>query len=273
MDTRHLLLTFIVFTHSLIASMWWVAGSLMGLSRRASRQWMLATLANGAALTFSAVSLSWHSPTHDLTRAVVAGSLVVWGAVSMRRGLAYFLKLNHSDRQHLALAGSVVAFNTLLCWPMGWNTLALAASGIGMGWILGRTAQEAFEPLRIEFGRATAWCNAVLVMLAVALFAGATIVDLLPPGWVPAALLHDAQERLVWSVTTSIVLSILSAFVLGYVVVMRLVRRLEHLSHHDALTGLLNRRAIEYLLDREDQRLQRFGDPFSVLLIDIDHFK
>jgi diguanylate cyclase (GGDEF)-like protein len=76
-----------------------------------------------------------------------------------------------------------------------------------------------------------------------------------------------------WLVMVSLTLSILSSFVLGYVVVMRLVRRLEHLSHHDGLTGLLNRRAIEAMLDREVQRLQRFGQPFSLLLIDIDHFK
>jgi len=71
----------------------------------------------------------------------------------------------------------------------------------------------------------------------------------------------------------SLTLSILSSFVVGYVVVMRLVRRLEHLSHHDGLTGLLNRRAVESMLDREVQRLQRFGQPFTLLLIDIDHFK
>jgi len=79
METRQLLLTFIVFTHSLMAVMWWVAGSWMGLSRRASRQWMLATIANGVALSVTTVATDGHS----LVRAVVAGSLVVWGAVSL----------------------------------------------------------------------------------------------------------------------------------------------------------------------------------------------
>jgi len=103
-------------------------------------------------------------------------------------------------------------------------------------------------------------------------FVGVTLSEL-QPGAFTNWLDMPADDRLLFTVLCSVVLSILSAFVLGYVVVMRLVRRLEHLSHHDALTGLLNRRAIEYLLDREDQRLQRFGDPYSVLLIDIDHFK
>ena len=45
------------------------------------------------------------------------------------------------------------------------------------------------------------------------------------------------------------------------------------LAETDALTGLLNRRAIEMMLEREVQRLQRFGQSFSVLMVDIDHFK
>jgi diguanylate cyclase (GGDEF)-like protein len=268
METRQLLLTFIVFTHSLMAVMWWVAGSWMGLSRRASRQWMMATLANGMALSVTTLA----SDGHSLTRAVLAGSLVVWGSVSLRRGLSFFLKLSHSNREHLALATGVVAFNLLVCWPMGWYTTAMAASGLAMGWILGRTAYEAFDPLKVEFNRATAWVNTVLVSLAVTVVALATASDLIPDRLWPMVDLNP-EQRLFLIVFCSVALSILSAFVLGYVVVMRLVRRLEHLSHHDALTGLLNRRAIEYLLDREDQRLQRFGDPFSVLLIDIDHFK
>ncbi len=272
METRHLLLTFIVFTHCLMAVMWWVGGSWMGLSRRASRQWMLATMANGSALTVMAVSVGWTSASHDLARGVVVGTLLTWGAVCMRRGLSFFLKLNRSDQQHLKLAYATTAFNLLLCWPLGWGTWALAGSGLATAWILGRTAQEAFEPLRIEFNRTVAWSNAVLVMTVLAVFTAGTISEMLSPALTLAGL-PDAQQRLTLTVLASIILSILSAFLLGYVVVMRLVRRLEHLSHHDALTRLLNRRAIEYLRDREDQRLQRFGDPFSVLLIDIDHFK
>jgi len=272
MDTRQLLLTFIVFTHSLMATMWWVAGAWMGLSRRASRQWMLATLANGAALTVTTLGTTSPSPEHDLARIVVAGSLVVWGAVCMRRGLGFFLKLSQSNREHLTLATAVVAFNVILCWPLGWTATTMVVSGLAMGWILGRTAQEAFEPLKIEFNRTTAWTNTVLVTLAIAVFVGVTLSEL-QPGAFTNWLDMPSDDRLLFTVLCSVVLSILSAFVLGYVVVMRLVRRLEHLSHHDALTGLLNRRAIEYLLDREDQRLQRFGDPYSVLLIDIDHFK
>jgi diguanylate cyclase (GGDEF)-like protein len=41
----------------------------------------------------------------------------------------------------------------------------------------------------------------------------------------------------------------------------------------DALTGLPNRRALEQVLARDLARAERTGDPLSVVLLDVDHFK
>lgn len=41
----------------------------------------------------------------------------------------------------------------------------------------------------------------------------------------------------------------------------------------DALTGLPNRRALEQVLARDVARAERSGDPLSVVLLDVDHFK
>jgi two-component system cell cycle response regulator len=49
--------------------------------------------------------------------------------------------------------------------------------------------------------------------------------------------------------------------------------QLEQLSVTDALTGLRNRRFGEWYLSRELERTRRHGNPLSVLLADIDHFK
>jgi diguanylate cyclase (GGDEF)-like protein len=53
----------------------------------------------------------------------------------------------------------------------------------------------------------------------------------------------------------------------------RLVAELEMLSTTDALTGLRNRRAFDEKMLDEHQRSARSSRPFSLLLIDIDHFK
>src|SRR5690606_711303 len=50
-------------------------------------------------------------------------------------------------------------------------------------------------------------------------------------------------------------------------------RRLYEFAHTDALTGLPNRRFIIDRLQQEWALFARKGVPFSVLLLDIDHFK
>ncbi|SNT07490.1 diguanylate cyclase (GGDEF) domain-containing protein [Granulicella rosea] len=48
---------------------------------------------------------------------------------------------------------------------------------------------------------------------------------------------------------------------------------LEHLASTDSLTGAANRRNFQLLCEKELSRSQRSGEPFSLLMADIDHFK
>ena len=50
-------------------------------------------------------------------------------------------------------------------------------------------------------------------------------------------------------------------------------RELYRLSRTDPLTGLANRRYFNEIRDDEGRRVQRTGDPLSVLMIDVDFFK
>jgi diguanylate cyclase (GGDEF)-like protein len=268
MEARHLLLAFILLTHGLTTTMWWVAGSWLGLSRHAARHWTVTSLTTGMALTL-AVMPEWGSAP---LRVTLASALVVLGAVSLRRGLQFFLKLRQTDGIHFMLGVGVALFNLLVCLPAQWHALGIVLSSLAVCWAMGRTAWESFQPVRVEFNAVSAWMFSGLLAMTVSVFALVAITNMTPGIHWPWENWSEASTQFA-TVFSSVALSILITFVLGYIVVMRLVRRLEHLSHHDALTGLLNRRAIEYLLDREDQRLQRFGDPFSVLLVDIDHFK
>ncbi|MFK4764247.1 diguanylate cyclase [Desulfobaculum sp. SPO524] len=52
-----------------------------------------------------------------------------------------------------------------------------------------------------------------------------------------------------------------------------ILEQCERLAHIDDLTGLYNRRAFNLELEREIERSRRAGTPFSLLMVDIDHFK
>jgi diguanylate cyclase (GGDEF)-like protein len=45
------------------------------------------------------------------------------------------------------------------------------------------------------------------------------------------------------------------------------------MAHHDALTGLPNRAAVAQRIDEAAARQRRWGDPFTILLLDLDRFK
>jgi two-component system, cell cycle response regulator len=50
-------------------------------------------------------------------------------------------------------------------------------------------------------------------------------------------------------------------------------KRLEELSITDGLTGLANHRHFHEVLRKEFSRAQRYGDPLSLIMMDLDHFK
>lgn len=53
----------------------------------------------------------------------------------------------------------------------------------------------------------------------------------------------------------------------------RAVEEVQRLATHDDLTGLVNRRYMQQRLVQEQLRFKRYGRPFSVAIIDLDHFK
>jgi PleD family two-component response regulator len=50
-------------------------------------------------------------------------------------------------------------------------------------------------------------------------------------------------------------------------------RELEHLALNDSLTGLLNRRGVEELIQNELKRHARYPNPIALGYVDVDHFK
>jgi len=53
----------------------------------------------------------------------------------------------------------------------------------------------------------------------------------------------------------------------------RLYEETKKYSLHDPLTGLANRRMMQIVIDRSMNRAKRYKEPFSVIMLDIDHFK
>ncbi len=66
---------------------------------------------------------------------------------------------------------------------------------------------------------------------------------------------------------------LLKARVGTHLKIKKLTDELRRLASIDSLTEVYNRRSFDEALEREWQRGMRYGDPISMLLIDVDHFK
>jgi len=110
------------------------------------------------------------------------------------------------------------------------------------------------------------------VLLGAFGFGSRALRALLWPESVPNEMtVHSALN--VGSALAYIVLVLLMHATLMALVVTRLLGQLQQLARRDALTGLLNRRAMHAALDQHARRHRRAADTFSVLMIDVDHFK
>jgi diguanylate cyclase (GGDEF)-like protein len=115
-------------------------------------------------------------------------------------------------------------------------------------------------------------------VLAVPLLAGGLIFGLraaralVSPGTIVAEVTADSGLN-VAAAFGYLVIALVFQLTLVALVVSRGVVELRRSSRYDALTGLLNRRAMQEALEEQVQRARRFGEPFSVLMLDADHFK
>ncbi len=266
-DTATVLLL-IAMQQGLFALGWWVAGWRLGLSRRTATHWMLATLGAALALSFIVQRGNWPNfITYALANVLVMGSFV-----AMRRGVQIFLRLRITDTEHLALMALTVAVLALYLSDARYAYSAVIGTSALVGWTLLRTAVEAYRALRHSGDMGSAHAVAAPMALLGTLYVIRLVVALVEPE-LAARPLNEASSFNTGVMLVHMVVGLVLNLVLAYMVVNRLVRRLQHLSQRDALTGLLNRRALQPLLQREASRLRRYGETYALVMVDIDHFK
>ncbi|GAB3269570.1 sensor domain-containing diguanylate cyclase [Parahaliea aestuarii] len=164
----------------------------------------------------------------------------------------------------LCVPGMSILFRTLFYWEM----LCLPVL-LWMPWQILRAARTGNPEARTSLIGLVifiaACANDILIDIA-----GLTTPRLLPVGFV--AIMLSMVISLANRFTT--VLTSLESEVAQQTAELRSAnRRLAVAAREDPLTGLLNRRGLLDIAAAEVQRFQRTGRTFSVMLVDLDHFK
>ena len=247
----------------LYAALWALCARILVAERRAVLHYLAYALAAGVAILL----ISWRPDGPVWWTHTFSSMLNMLSLVLARRGVEVFLQIRPRDLEHAltALLGSA-----MFVWVGPDDTSARVALGAGLaGAILLGVVWSCWRPLRREFGLRFTLMAAVplAAMLLINVELGVSALQ----GHVVVVEGSGMPQAITWTVTlvSAAVFNFLFLFLLG----LRMHHNLHRLATQDPLTGLLNRRGMQTALQKEWMRGKRYGDPFAVISLDVDHFK
>ena len=135
-----------------------------------------------------------------------------------------------------------------------------------------RTLQSCYRGLHEEFGSLSTLIIALPFVLTAVAMAGRLLQFAIDPSVAKVSMQMTGGQvaPLLWTFIGLLLL--LNVSLMG-IAVGRLLINVRLLSERDVLTGLWNRRAMEHRIRKERARLNRGGQPYSLVIADLDYFK
>ena len=253
----------IALIQAVFALIWVIATAVVSTARPALVHW---------AIWSALSSLTWITLSTQLASPPLLGVLTgVIGAMALQRGVRLFIDSAPRDRLHLALLAVVVCAHWLASNPET-RHLQTVVNFAALAWVYFDTARDVYSHARTHLKFRWPALLATPVSLGCIAFFLRALQALGDPSSVLNQMTVDSALN-VRSALLFIALVLTWHATLIALVVARLVTELHRLSRHDALTGLLNRRAMEEALAAQVQRSRRSGESFVVMMLDLDHFK
>ncbi|CAN5310743.1 GGDEF domain-containing protein [soil metagenome] len=233
-------------------------------------QWLIASLVyvGAATLLTTGVGQGWMSNTALYLWLGFVFLILVAGYAALRSGWTERFRDPSISVWQLSMGVLAVSWGYLICGPMRTSALFPLMVIFAFG---------AFSLRWREF--------AFVTVLALASLAAAIVLRTLYPQWVPAQGEITPQRvdinNLLMLIVVLPALAVIAARLSGLrqklsgqrQALARALSDVERLAVTDELTGIANRRSIKLLLDRSAALSSRQLTPFSVAILDIDHFK
>jgi len=249
----------------------WLLGSwVFGDVRRAALHW--SAFAGLSTMSFLALIVALHQPvplSAELLRAL--GNVFGLAAMlALHRGVRLFIDAPLPTGAHTLALVIVLVVSWLGLAPER-AALRVSVNSIVMAAIALAIAADLYRYGRVV-RRRHAWLLVLPLVAAAVGFSLRGVRAVWRAESVTSEMVADSTVNVVSAMGYMAIALTFHATLLG-IVVGRILSDLRHRSRHDGLTGLLNRRAMEEALFSQMQRSRRTGEPFTVLMLDLDHFK
>jgi diguanylate cyclase (GGDEF)-like protein len=239
------------------------AGNIRGV-----RQWAVANLCFSLGLS---LAYFYTLPSVGHGWAVVAGATLVGMGIGLQfTGIQAFKETRNYWPVVVLMVGLVFIMN--LWFAVIRPDVAARAIANSLVFAIGYAACARALLIRIEPPLRTAYwftglCFALLVLV---MLARAAMIWISPPGsyWLYADMPVNPTSFFIACI-------VLLCVTFGFVLMLnyRLFMDIQKLASRDVLTGAFNRRRLQEEAVRQRARWLRTGEPLSIMMIDVDHFK
>jgi len=252
----------------LYAPLWLLAAGVFREERPAVWHWFGYAMTAAGAMTL----ISSRSDGPSWINTVGANLCVLLSLVLARRGVELFLRIRPGDREFSLLLLIAVLGQVLIgaqperAWLRSMLTSGLCAV------LLLSALRRSWHALTTEFSVRLGLAAALPIVAVLFVHLMQMLMAWREPDMLRITALDSTLiPARVWVV----VLGSAAAFnyLFLFLVALRLVNKLSHQARHDPLTGLLNRRAMQHVLTHEWTRYETQATTFTLLSLDVDHFK
>lgn len=258
--------TLLAWQFALYGACWLALGSILRANRSAVLAWggYMTTLAAG----FTLVIVRDQGPAWiGFTLSSCAFAIAV---LLLQVGVDRFVGRRDLDRVSFALVGAAIVLFVVTGTGDDHAALRVLTSYVVNAAVVVRAVVRSRRHIRDEFGPRIAGSLVALAGLLVApsLTQAARQIAVWPT---PNGIHEDGDHGVVLFVY--LVTAAIFNFGFMLLLVLRLVSRMRQQTLEDPLTGLPNRRSLDHELDRALDDLQHAHRSFSLVVIDVDHFK
>lgn len=256
---------------AVLAVVWLLGARVAGVQRTAALYWAAFALASAISFVLLIFARQGSTPSQIEGLRACGNVIGVVAFIALQQGVARFVDRPTSVRWDLLAIAIVVGASAIGLMPDG-GRLRVGIFSATVGWIFLAMARSLHAHARDRLHLRRPWLLAAPCLCAAAAAWYRALTAILSSAQLSneaaASIGLDVRAALVYMVVALAVHATLVSLVVG-----RLLAELRHKARHDPLTGLLNRRAIEEAIGTQMQRGRRTGEPHSLLMLDVDHFK